>query len=348
MKFSPILPPLKPRPRGARKKSVPQTGERPPTTHGYVKSFDGTRLFYSIEGKGRPLVFCYGLVCSSLHWTYQIDHFRKNYQTIWFDYRGHSNSETPKDLRSLTVENLARDLGIILDELGIKEQVPMLGHSMGVNTVLEFYRQQPHRVQSMILANGTPRRPLETLFRNNILQTGFRLLKKAYQRSPELVVAAWKLQKGNPIARTLMTMGGFNPHLTPAEDVGLYVDQVADMDPTILIHLIENYDALDMTSWLHDIKVPTLIIAGENDKVTPIENQELMKQLIPNSKLEVIKHGSHCPQMDLPDLVNLKIEKFLTAVYQESVNCGSTPTLTTESANPPTDPSLSLELGGVS
>ena len=67
-------------------------------------------------------------------------------QTIWFDYRGHNNSETPRDLRSLTVETLARDLGIILDELGIKEPVPLLGHSMGVNTVLEFYRQQPDRV----------------------------------------------------------------------------------------------------------------------------------------------------------------------------------------------------------
>jgi pimeloyl-ACP methyl ester carboxylesterase len=342
-------PPFKTRPQGARKRGahdvaeISAPGDRPLTTHGYIKSFDGTRLFYGVEGRGKPLLFCYGLVCSSLHWTYQIEHFRKNYQTIWFDYRGHNNSETPRDLRSLTVETLARDLGIILDELGIKDPVPLLGHSMGVNTILEFYRQQPDRVHSLVLANGTPRRPLETLFRSNVLQMAFQLLGKAYRRSPELVVAAWKLQKGNPFARTMIRLGGFNPYLTPPEDIALYVDQVADMDPSILIHLIENYDNLDMTSWLHTIKQPTLIIAGQDDKITPLENQELMKQLIPNSELEIVKHGSHCPQMDLPEQVNLRIEKFLA-----SINYVTEPIPTKESASQSTDPSPSLELGVVS
>src|SRR5690606_12357945 len=95
---------FKPRPQGARKfKDDPRldTAELPEIQHGYIKSFDGTRLFYSIEGQGKPLVFCYGLVCSSLHWTYQIDYFRRNFQTVWFDYRGHQNSDVPKDLNSL-------------------------------------------------------------------------------------------------------------------------------------------------------------------------------------------------------------------------------------------------------
>src|SRR4051812_321101 len=179
--MSPIVP-LKPRPSGARKKSLAarqKTGERPSASHGYVKSFDGTKLFYSVEGQGTPIVFCYGLVCSSLHWTYQVEHFQRTHQTVWFDYRGHQNSETPKDLKSLTVENIARDLGMLLDELNIPEAV-ICGHSMGVNVVLDFYRQQPHRVKAMVLANGTAKRPLETLFHNNALQAGFGLLKKAY------------------------------------------------------------------------------------------------------------------------------------------------------------------------
>lgn len=326
------LSPIKPRPPGARKRPRDSENGTPLTTHGYVKSFDGTRLFYSIEGQGKPLVFCYGLVCSSLHWTYQIEHFRKNYQAIWFDYRGHQNSEVPKNLNSLTVENLARDLRTVLDELGIEKPV-ILGHSMGVNAVLEFYRQNPDRVNAMVLANGTPARPLETLLRNNILQSGFELLKAAYRRSPEMVAAAWRLGKGNPLMRTIITIGGFNPHLTPPEDVALYVDQVAEMDPAVFIHLIENYNHVDATAWLHTINKPTLIIAGEDDKVTPIEQQELMHQLISGSRLEKIRHGSHCPQMDLPDLVNMKIEKFLA-----EVNYAPTPTPTRESASQSTNP----------
>lgn len=327
-----ILSPKIPRPRGARKKSFSNRefpDGRPPVTHGFVKSFDGTKLFYSIEGKGKPLVFCYGLVCSSLHWTYQIEHFQQDYKAIWFDYRGHQNSEVPKNLDSLTLENIANDLGVILDELNIDDAV-LLGHSMGVNVVLEFYRQQPKRVAGMVLANGTAQRPLETLFRHNSLQAGFKILKKLYEKSPELVSLFWRSQKGNPFARSLVSLGGFNPHLTPKEDIELYIDQVADTDPAILIHLIENYDAYDANAWLHTVQKPTLIISGEQDRLIPVEQQELMHQLIPNSRLEVIRHGSHCPQMDLPDLVNLKIENFL-----KEINYGVESSPTMETANLP-------------
>ncbi len=308
-----------PRPPGARKPSLSAARglspllpeeERPPVTHGFFKSFDGTKLFYSVEGKGPPLVFCYGLVCSSLHWTYQIERFRQTHQCIWFDYRGHQNSDTPKDLSSLTLENIARDLKVLLDELGVQKPV-FLGHSMGVNVVLEFYRQNPERVAAMVLGNGTARQPLETLFRVNAFQAGFKLLKAAYEKSPAAVKGLWRLAKNNPLARTLVSFGGFNPHLTPQEDIELYVNQVAEMDPAILIHLIGNYDSYDATAWLNSIQVPTFIFGGELDSMVPFELQELMHQLIPGSQLEIIRHGSHCPQMDLPDLVNAKIEKFL-------------------------------------
>lgn len=324
-----IPSPLKPRPRGARKKSVAERhqlrSDDPSVTHGFFKSFDGTKLFYSVEGKGKPLIFCYGLVCSSLHWTYQIDHFRQKYQAVWFDYRGHHNSEPPADLNSLTVENIARDLGLLLDELKISDAV-FLGHSMGVNIVLELYRQRPEKVSGLVLANGTAKRPLETLFHLNVLQSGFQIWKKLHEKAPKLVSLLWKLQKGNPFWRTVITLGGFNPHLTPAEDIQLYVDQVSDMDPRVLIHLIENYDRYDATSWLHTIDAPTLILAGENDNVVPIREQELMQQLIPNSELALIRHGSHCPQMDLPDLVNHKIENFLDQI---GYSCG--PEVSTQS-----------------
>jgi pimeloyl-ACP methyl ester carboxylesterase len=88
------------------------------------------------------------------------------------------------------------------------------------------------------------------------------------------------------------------------------------MDPRVLLQLIRNYQEFDATPWLHTIRAPTLIIAGQEDHMTPIEQQELMHQLIPESRLEVIRHGSHCPQMDLPELFSLKIESFLKDIAQ--------------------------------
>ncbi len=301
------------RPSGSRKKSLrdrlrPDTDV--PTKNGYFRSFDGTKLFYSVEGEGKPLIFCYGLVCSSLHWTYQIEHFRKNYKTVWMDYRGHQNSEVPEDIGSLTLESLAKDLKLLLDELKIPDAV-FLGHSMGVNVVLEFARLHPERVSGMILSNGTANRPLETLLNSNALVPGFRLLELLRDKSPALLKKIWTLQKGNPLVHRMIGFLGFNPHLTAKEDISLYVDQIAEMDPRVFLALIRSYDNYDGSTWLHTIKAPVRILAGQDDLIIPFQQQELLHQLIPGSEFELIRHGSHCPQMDLPDLVNSKIEEFL-------------------------------------
>lgn len=304
------------RPLGSRKKSLNDRSRSPSpvsTRSGYFRTFDGTKLFYSVEGEGKPVIFCYGLVCSSLHWTYQIEHFRQNYKTIWMDYRGHQNSEAPADYNSLTLESLAKDLKLLLDELKIKDAV-LLGHSMGVNVVLEFYRLFPDRVAGLLLANGTPTRPLETLLHSNALIPGFQVLEFLAGKSPTLLKKLWKLQKGNPLVHRMIGMLGFNPHLTAKEDIALYVDQIADLDPKVFLTLIRNYDNYDGSSWLHTVKCPTRIIAGENDLIVPLARQELLHQLIPDSEFEVIRRGSHCPQLDLPDLLNSKIEEFFKKI----------------------------------
>ncbi len=305
-----------PRPSGYRKQSLRDRLGTPspvPARHGYFRSFDGTKLFYSVEGEGKPVIFCYGLVCSSLHWTYQIAHVRKNYKAIWMDYRGHQHSEVPEDIGSMTLENLAKDLKLLLDELKVQDAV-FLGHSMGVNVVLEFYRLFPERVAGMILSNGTPTRPLETLLKSNALLPGFRVLEILAEKSPPLLKKIWKLQKGNPLVHRTIGLLGFNPHLTAKEDVALYVDQIADMDPRVFLTLIRNYDNYDGSSWLHTIKCPTQIIAGEKDLIIPLEQQELLHQLIPGSGFSVISRGSHCPQMDLPEVVNAKIDEFFKKI----------------------------------
>lgn len=308
---------LRKRPQGARTLRRSLQKKSSPSRHGYFQSEDQLRLFYGVEGEGLPLLFCQGLVCSSLHWTYQIEHFKENYQTIWMDYRAHGNSQTPKDLSTLTVSQIAKDCIQLLDELKIKETV-LLGHSMGVNIVLEIYREiqkkQPSRIKGLVLANGTPRRPLESMFHNNSSVYSLRLLRKFFDLSPNLARKLWKLQKNSPITYTATMFGGFNPHLAAKEDIRYYIDQVFELDLELFLLLFENYAKYDATPWLEEIKTPTLIIGGEKDHMTPLEGQRLMHQLIPSSQLEIIPEGSHCSQMDLPELVSLKIEKFLRKI----------------------------------
>lgn len=308
--------PLKPRPRGARKTAAIERaqGRSVPESHGFYKSTDGLELFYATEGVGEPLIFCYGLVCSSLHWTYQIDHFKGSHQAIWFDYRGHHNSKSPEDLSTITVERFAEDLKSLYDHLGI-ERATLLGHSMGVSVALEFAHRYPDRVRGLVLANGTAQRPLETLLHNyNLLPMGFELLCKLYETSPRLFAQAWRLQKGNILARTIVRLAGFNPHLAAEADVERYVAQVEEMDPGVFLQVLRNYHAHDATPWLHTIQSPTLILSGDEDLITPPKQQRILQQLIPGSRLVSIKHGSHCPQMDQPELVSEKIEAFIQSL----------------------------------
>jgi pimeloyl-ACP methyl ester carboxylesterase len=72
----------------------------------------------------------------------------------------------------------------------------------------------------------------------------------------------------------------------------------------------------DGSKILEKIDVPTLIIGGKNDSVTPVKTQRYMHKKIKGSQLQIVPYGSHCTQLDMPDLVNLRISRFLKDIGQ--------------------------------
>ena len=301
-----------PRTRGARSAFEEESnfsGDYP-IRFGTVPGHDGTPIFYCVEGEGKPLVFSYGIACSSLHWTYQIDYFRQNYQCIWYDYRGHRRSPIPNNVESLNIDSCVKDLQCVLDFLEVKDAT-FLGHSMGVSVSLEFTRRFPEMVKLLVLANGTARKPLETLFGGNFLQPAFGILSKFQRERPEIVAAGWKVQeKTRWIAHVLGALG-FNRNLVHPHDILTYGGQMAELPPVVLTRMMDDYQHYDATGWLHEIVTKTLILSGDADQITPPRTQDLIHQLMPNSELSRIHHGSHCTTLDMPDYVNLLIERFL-------------------------------------
>jgi pimeloyl-ACP methyl ester carboxylesterase len=283
-----------------------------PTEHGYFRTRDGVRLFYSAEGPkdAPPLLFCYGLVCSKLQWKYQMEHFAKSHRVIYMDYRGHGQSDRPEDPSSVTIENLSRDLLALLDELNIP-QATVLGHSLGVNIILDLYRIAPKRVKSLVLANGTPKDPFETMFHHNFLQVFFPLVQKAQKMFPGPLQKFWASQGTNPLNQEFIALAGFNTKYASRSDINEYLRLTATVDLDIFMNLIGDFIRYDATPWLHEVKAPTLVIAGQRDLITPPKNQRIFAQLIPNAELCVIPEGSHCSQMEKPERVNALIAKFL-------------------------------------
>lgn len=283
-----------------------------PKEHGYFRTRDGVRLFYSVEGPkdAPPLVFAYGLVCSKLQWKYQMDYFKKTHKVIYMDYRGHGQSDRPDDPRSVTIESCARDILDLFNELGI-EKAPVLGHSLGVNIILDFYRIAPKRVSSLVLANGTPKDPFETMFHHNFLQVAFPAIRAAHSLFPDLVQKFWESQGANPVNQQFVAMAGFNTKYARQEDINEYLRMTAVVGVDVFLNLLGDFMAYDATHWLHEVKAPTLVIAGERDLITPPVNQRIFAELIPDSQFCLIPEGSHCPQMEKRDLVNSVLEEFL-------------------------------------
>lgn len=278
---------------------------------GYFKSFDETRLYYEVRGEGPPVVLCYGIGCLMNHWQPQIKRFSRNYKVITFDYRAHHKSEIPSDREHLSMDSYALDLKALLDHLEI-EKAGIWGHSFGVQVLVRAYDMFPDRFHHAVFVNGFVQNPLKGMFGNDLASSFFELFKNGYSLLPETLKYIWKLGVNNPLAIQLSALaGGFNLQLTHLKDIEIYARGLTLLDLDAFIRTFESMMNYDGRPVLERISVPTLIIAGKKDSVTPPEHQEDIHKRVKNSQYLVVPYGSHCTQLDMPDFVNLAIEKFL-------------------------------------
>lgn len=283
-------------------------------TTGTFESFDGTPIYYEVRGSGKPIVLCYGLACLINHWTYQIRDFSQDYQTIVFDYRGHHKSGTPVDRDQLTIDAICRDIKGLCEHLGL-EQASFWGHSLGVQYLFRLYDMYPELVSNMVLINGFATNPIKGMFGVDLMPSVFQAFKESQRKFPETLSQIWKLAVTSQIAIPLSALaGGFNLSLTSLKDIEVYARGVASMDLNVFIRFFDQMMNYDASPVLDRIECPVLIISGTKDGVTPVSHQEKMHHRIRGSQFLRVPYGTHCTQLDLPDFVDLRIQRFLDDV----------------------------------
>jgi len=104
---------------------------------------------------GLPVVFIHSFAGSSEHWSNQLDHLRARRRAIALDLRGHGQSEAKSD-DDLTIDDLADDIGTVVDELGL-ERMALVGHSIGGSAAIAYAGEHPDKVAGLLLV-GTPGR----------------------------------------------------------------------------------------------------------------------------------------------------------------------------------------------
>jgi len=102
-----------------------------------------------------------------------------------------------------------------------------------------------------------------------------------------------------------------NPSLADKKVLKEYIEHFSSVDSVFLAKLAKSMQDYNAEAVLKKIKVPTLILAAENDKFTPVWLSKKMHHLIPKSEILVIKKATHVALIEQPALINLRIEKFL-------------------------------------
>lgn len=293
------------------KHSLSKLSQLSKTQEGTFKSFDGTQLWYRSVGEGPILLCCNGLGCSTFYFNFLVDYFKQDYQVIIWDYRGHGQSEYPALRKNHSIDALVKDLKALIDTLKISDPI-LVGHSMGVQVLLEFYARYPEKIKALISCFGTFGKPIDTFYNSSLSKYAFEGIYIFNQLFPGISKMIGRSMVKNPL---WFQVGGLlkmmQPYLADRAIMEQYVNHIVKVDPVFLSNLTRSLQEHSAEDSLKKIKVPTLILGAEEDTFTPVWVSKKMHHLIPKSELFIVKKGTHVALVEQPELINLRIEKFI-------------------------------------
>lgn len=242
---------------------------------------DGIRLYYEDHGQGLPVLLSHGFGASTGMWRGQIEALQRSYRLIPWDMRGHGESESPDEQALYSHQHTVDDMRAILDHLHL-EQAVIAGHSLGGFMSLAFQVAYPQRVKALILQGCGP---------------GYR---NAEAR------ATWNA-RAEQRARTLETQG--LSALGGGSEVRISTQRSALGLAKAARGILAQVDARVIDS-LPRIRVPTLIIVGEDDKLF-LNGSHYMASRIAHATEVVVKNAAHGANVDQPAVVNQALQTFL-------------------------------------
>lgn len=289
---------------------------------GRAKGLEGIPLRFTSygEGPGPAIVCCNGVGVSTFFWKYVVRYFSARHQVVTWDYRGHGRSGRPENptREKFTVSANVQDLMSVMDEAGVDDAV-LLGHSMGVQVALETWRRHPKRVRGLGLVCGAFGRPLDTFWNSSLSAPVFDVVYSVVNAAPRAFAMGNSMLLRSRLPMILARLGVVDRQMCRPEDLKPYFDHLSQVDPQIFFLMAGEIQRHTAIKWLDKVDVPALIVAGENDYFTPFHLSVQMRDRIPGAELLTIPHGSHAAIIEQPELINLRLEKWM----REKVMTGS-------------------------
>jgi pimeloyl-ACP methyl ester carboxylesterase len=272
---------------------------------------DGASLYFQAQGEGPPgMVLCDGLGCDGFAWKYLTPYLARRQRVLRWHYRGHGRSTTPADRTRIGMFYTCDDLNRVMDAAGLERAV-IFGHSMGVQVALEFHRRFAHRVQGLVLVCGSYGTPLDTFHDSPFLKRAFPFLRQLVERFPSRAARLTRSLLSTELAIQVALTVELNRDLLQRADLEPYFEHLAKMDPVVFVRTLDSLASHSAYDHLRHVDVPTLVIAGEKDKFTPSWLSRKMAAHIPGAELMMVPQGTHTAPLEQPELVELRVERFL-------------------------------------
>ena len=241
--------------------------------------FKNKAVYYTLEGKGRPLVLLHGFLESSSIWTAMAKLLSKDFQILTIDLPGHGKTEVMGESHSM--ELMAELIHSLVCDLEIDSPY-ILGHSMGGYVALAYAEKYPAKLSHLILLNSTAQAdsPERIANRNRALE----LIKKERlgfiaSAIPQLFTEASRIQYKSEIKQLIKEAYSF-----PKQGIMANIRGMRDRKDRIAV--LKQFDR------------PKMLICGKNDPIVPVEH---LKRLASTTKTPIeILAGSHMSWLENP------------------------------------------------
>jgi pimeloyl-ACP methyl ester carboxylesterase len=247
----------------------------------------------TVEGSGPTLVFCHGFTTTAQFWREQMASFSACYRLVVLDLPGHGISPAPRD-RRYTMDAFVGDLELVFRELGI-EQAILVGLSMGATIAQRFALRNPELLEALVLVGATPHGlGADVKFDNVIANIDALGVEQASQNVIERSF-------GSATSPSLLEFARQEVIQTPA-----FVAKEA----------ITSLNESDTRAQLHQITLPTLVICGAEDLITPVDESRTLAAEIPNAELAIISKAAHFPMLEQPSQFNAVLGHFIKRILK--------------------------------
>ena len=253
-------------------------------------------LACDVRGEGTTVLLLHAFPLGLAMWEEQSRALAGTHRVVSFDARGFGGS--PPGDGPLTMERIADDAVGVLDHLGLSRAV-VVGLSMGGYAALALVRRHPDRLRGLVLANtragaDTPEA------RQNRAALAERVLKEGAEAAAE--------------ASLPRLLGATTHRDRPAVVDGLRRIILGNPPRGIADALHGLASRADSTPTLREVRVPTLVVGGDEDVLTPVAEAESLQRGIAGSRLVVIPQAGHLSNLENPPAFERALREFLAEV----------------------------------